>query len=239
MVIRIFYYYFSWVGNNSSRRTANRRESFLHGSKKLSLPASTGAESLEAIEPEERSNREARRRLTRRSAGHLSTESATSDGGDNWTLADCIKRHRWGIAPPKESGSWVELRGHKRRQSEMGGDGEASVETSWAWIESQRPEEEVKPVEEVRLSRERSAVIKGRPDHGDGHSRRERRSVDSDVPETDLFLEGRRLNRERRSDMMNWSSERVGLEWLFEHTDSETDCTPGKRTFSCLSEVFF
>lgn len=43
--------------------------------------------------------------------------------------------------------------------------------------------------------------------------------------------EPRRLTRERRSDFTSWSTERVGLEWLFEHTDSETDCTPGKFSF--------
>lgn len=49
----------------------------------------------------------------------------------------------------------------------------------------------------------------------------------ADPLEVDPLSEPARLTRERRSDLMSWSTERVGLEWLFEHTDSETDCTPG------------
>lgn len=34
--------------------------------------------------------------------------------------------------------------------------------------------------------------------------------------------------KRRNEDVLSWSNERVGLDWLFEHTDSETDNTPGK-----------
>lgn len=55
-------------------------------------------------------------------------------------------------------------------------------------------------------------------------------NVDEVVDDGGMTEKKKMPKEEKRNceDVLSWSNERVGLDWLFEHTDSETDNTPGK-----------
>jgi len=185
---------------SNGRRKNPKRESFLHGNKKLSLPAvPTEADPLEA---------------------HSSSQSKP------------LSRSRTSKSEPLE----LQLPAEPRRRIRDPLQGELPVE----------PRRKIRDVEMRKKNRRCLRSSRDlEPDRGAlrmscGSEERLSRNFAQDRSKTGTNLglknacdpgwdvEPRLLTKDRRTDMMCWSTERVGLEWLFEHTDSENECGPGK-----------